>query len=313
MTTPTPAPTTRSPTPQASGAPDVHVTKVHQAKYDEDEAKLYVKYAQAAFCTEQHIERWDCGLACDAAPTLAGSVKFLASGDSQVQGYVARLPDKNRSLCLAAFRGSVNSQNWLSDLEFWRKSWPPEAWTRDAVHKCVGCEVHAGFAGAYAELRDEATKAFDSLACDEVAFTGHSLGAAVATIAAMDARLHGRSVRKVYTFGSPLVGNIAFANTFNELARDEGVDPPSWRVVHHHDPVPHLEGPFEHLRHVDREVFYIKGSGDEDIVCKEGREDPKCSAGVPKLLLLSTDHVTYLGLSFRLKNLPEQCKGELVI
>jgi hypothetical protein len=305
---------TKQPTPQPStAAPTSDPTHCQsEVQYDEDEAKTYVQYALAAFCTRQHIELWDCGTACDTAPAVAGRVVYLPPGSSKVQGYVGQVPSKeeNRSssFCIAAFRGSVNSRNWFSDLKFWENSWPPAEWTHDAVHKCANCEVHAGYAGAYAELREELLKAYHSLDCEELAFTGHSLGAAVATVAAMDARMHGRTVRKVYTFGSPLVGNEAFANMFNKLAKDDCVDPPSWRIVHHDDPVPHLEGPFENFHHVDREVFYIKDSGNEDVVCREGMEDPKCSAGVPKLMLLSDDHVTYLGQSFRLKDLPRECQ-----
>jgi pimeloyl-ACP methyl ester carboxylesterase len=283
--------------------------KLNESRYDEEEAKVYLKYAMATFCKRQKIEQWSCGAPCDGAPTLANKVKFLAPGTSNVQGYVAMVPYRNSSLCLTAFRGSVNPKNWLDDLKFWSSSWPPAEWGGE-VHNCVNCEVHTGFADAYAELRDQVNNAFDTLSCQDFAFVGHSLGAGVATLAAMDARMHGRKVSKVYTFGSPLVGNAAFATTFNQLAEDEGIDPPSWRLVHRNDWVPHLQGPFEGFHHVDREVFYIRGSDGRDIVCREGMEDPRCSASVKRIRLFGSDHGSYLGESMRVQDMPEQCTGK---
>jgi pimeloyl-ACP methyl ester carboxylesterase len=52
--------------------------------------------------------------------------------------------------------------------------------------------------------------------------TGHSLGAALATLAAD--RL--RTVQGLYVFGSPAVGDRAFADTFPV---------PAFRIVHHRD------------------------------------------------------------------------------
>jgi len=50
---------------------------------------------------------------------------------------------------------------------------------------------------------------------------GHSLGGALATLAAMDIKLNvpGKSV-SCYTFGSPKVGDSAFAGAYNKLVPD---------------------------------------------------------------------------------------------
>ncbi|TKR60253.1 hypothetical protein L596_027529 [Steinernema carpocapsae] len=71
----------------------------------------------------------------------------------------------------------------------------------------------------------------------QVTFTGHSLGGALASIAALRCVLDGRRASnqvKLVTFGQPRVGNVDFAMKHDELV------PYSFRVVHRLDIVPHL-------------------------------------------------------------------------
>ncbi len=81
--------------------------------------------------------------------------------------------------------------------------------------------VHRGFMQAldsvWAEIADELTR----LTCP-VYYTGHSLGAALATLAA--AR---RTPRALYTFGSPRVGNQAFVDSLAHI--------PIYRIVDDQD------------------------------------------------------------------------------
>ncbi|GMT04677.1 hypothetical protein PENTCL1PPCAC_26851, partial [Pristionchus entomophagus] len=70
-----------------------------------------------------------------------------------------------------------------------------------------------------------------------VLFTGHSLGGAMATLAAM--KTHVKKLRPKYlisliTYGEPRVGNRVFAHNTQAALAD------SWRVVHRADMVPHL-------------------------------------------------------------------------
>jgi pimeloyl-ACP methyl ester carboxylesterase len=83
--------------------------------------------------------------------------------------------------------------------------------------------VHEGFSRALDAVWDRVAAELDRLDCP-VWYAGHSLGAAVATVAA--AR---RAPRAVYTFGSPRVGNAAFATAL--------ADVPVFRVVNGEDMV----------------------------------------------------------------------------
>ncbi len=86
-----------------------------------------------------------------------------------------------------------------------------------------GIGVHAGFRDALDSVWNKIKPELDKLTCP-IFFTGHSLGAALATLAAT---LH--APQAVYAFGSPLVGNEAFVTSLKNV--------PIYRVIHDQDPV----------------------------------------------------------------------------
>lgn len=110
--------------------------------------------------------------------------------------------------------------------------------------------------------------------------TGHSLGGAIAIVAALDIhRTYGKAI-KLYTFGEPRVGNAAFA------AYVAAQIPDTFRVIHYADMVPHLPPAASNYKHTNFEVWY-----QEDMksykVCNA--EDSSCSNSVvPKLS--TSDH-----------------------
>lgn len=92
-----------------------------------------------------------------------------------------------------------------------------------------GGPVHCGFHGALEEVWPKLQSRLHALHTPErprtIWLTGHSLGAALATLAAC--RLDG--VHGLYTFGSPLVGDEVFARTFRAAN--------AFRVVNNNDVV----------------------------------------------------------------------------
>ena len=87
-----------------------------------------------------------------------------------------------------------------------------------------------------------------------IVVTGHSLGAAQATFAAMDIKLNIKpsNPMKVYNYGSPRTGNQAFTDfVYNYFP-----DGTFWRVVHKADPVPHLPLTYMAFNHAGNEAFY---------------------------------------------------------
>jgi len=285
-------------------------------KYDEREALKYVRYAQAAFCNQRAIESWTCGSICEGASTLARRVKFIQPGpQSGVQGYVAAISETH---CVVAFRGSVSRANWATDAMFWLIDWPPESSNRAHAPWCKGCQVHSGFAMAYEELRDAMKAALLELKCRQVSVTGHSLGAAVATLSSLDLRASlGYHVSAVWTFGKPRIGNMEYVESYMKAAEVQGVYPPLWRVVHYHDPVPRLppDKPFQtKVVHESLEVYYTDKDSSHYIECpQQGAEEnhsSSCSWGTSLVWCINLDHITYLNETFVHRSFPSACIGD---
>ena len=117
-----------------------------------------------------------------------------------------------RPFVVVAFRGTHDLQDVLTDLKVAQEDWLGTT------------RVHAGFKDAYDQI---AGNLLSSLRPElgEVVFTGHSLGGALASLAAT-----ARAPLGLYTFGCPRVGNESFGALLS----------PAWayRLVHDKDIVP---------------------------------------------------------------------------
>ena len=96
--------------------------------------------------------------------------------------------------------------------------------------------VHAGFQRLYSSVRDELIQTVRGLLREKtrkIRVTGHSLGAALATLFTLDAVSQLASPRDVclVTFGCPRVGNREFAELFNQHVRT------AWRIANQFDGV----------------------------------------------------------------------------
>ena len=98
-------------------------------------------------------------------------------------GFVA--VDTTNSQIVVSFRGSTSIRNYLNNLNI--KLVP--------YSECSGCAVHAGFYDSWLGLRDlvgvALTNARNNYPGYQIVLTGHSLGAAIATIAAGELRTQG--------------------------------------------------------------------------------------------------------------------------
>ncbi len=108
-----------------------------------------------------------------------------------------------------SFRGSQDIKNWLINLQTTRTSYPA----------CKDCSVHAGFYSGYLMVQKYVNAEVSDLLAKypkaRIMVTGHSLGGALAILAAMD--LHtalSHQEMEIYTFGQPRVGNYEFVKYY---------------------------------------------------------------------------------------------------
>jgi hypothetical protein len=168
--------------------------------------------------------------------TQAALVKTKSSADVQFAALV--------------LRGTNNLMDWLTDITAIPTGW--------AGHG----NVHKGFAKALTLIWDKVTTSLnDNVPSDCPLFiTGHSLGAALATLAASL-----RPPRALYTFGSPRVGDKDFGKTLSGVK--------NFRVVNNRDAVTTAPPPLP-FHHVG-ELHYITHEGgmltnpDDDTVARD--------------------------------------------
>lgn len=206
-------------------------------------------------------------LAQAAYTVMSGAVPALPPGFVQTalieadHAQLAALPDQHPANAMAkdtnifglmghdaatrtaylSFRGSSDVADWIADFDFLPAPYLP----------VVGFgQVHAGFQDIYGCIRASIAANLDAATrgCENILVTGHSLGAALAVLAAPDiarTRLAGppRTIEpRLTTFGGPRVGLPDFAAAFNTAIEC------CYRVVNFLDIVPLLPpSPYVHV------------------------------------------------------------------
>ncbi|XP_060567185.1 lipase ZK262.3-like [Ruditapes philippinarum] len=155
----------------------------------------------------------------------------------------------------------------------------------------IGGKVQRYFADAHKKLYNDVNASVTTLVKMypeyNIVVTGHSLGGALATLAASTfAYQHVIPLRNmsIYTFGQPRVGDKNFAFNYDRLINN------SWRVVHNRDIVSHLptcrlftgcstpdNGPYHHRTEIfypndtmKKNSFYKECRGDDSYNCSDG-------------------------------------------
>jgi len=130
------------------------------------------------------------------------------------------------------------------------KDWGHDANIRKEPYKNMGW-VHKGFSSAYDELLPIQDKVLNKN--KPVVVTGHSLGGATATVAALDLKSRGYDVHSLTTFGCPRVGGDSFGAAFDKAQI------PAFRYVNAWDVVPRI--PKIDYQHVGQ-PFYLSTRGE---------------------------------------------------
>ncbi|KAK4691188.1 hypothetical protein P7C71_g5762, partial [Lecanoromycetidae sp. Uapishka_2] len=145
---------------------------------------------------------------------------------TDVTGYIA--VDDTRSLIVLAFRGTHGIRNELTDIDVFRV--PTDI--------CSNCDCHQGFWDSWIEARSGVTTAISNTQAMHpdygVVVTGHSLGGAIADIAAAEIRKSGINC-ELYTYGAPRIAGSVLSDFITNT-----VNGSVYRVTHTDDPVPRL-------------------------------------------------------------------------
>ncbi|MDJ0662129.1 MAG: lipase family protein [Crocosphaera sp.] len=156
----------------------------------------------------------------------------------------------HKNTAIIGFRGSEKKvSDWATNFKFRSRELdytdkPYEHENPLAVIFSKKPRVHRGFLAAFKELlrhqlyQDFVINRLSS--AESVWLTGHSLGGAIAILAANYLLEQGIDVSGVYTFGAPRVGNILYRNLINERLKYQ-----YWRFMNDNDPVPDI--PFREL------------------------------------------------------------------
>lgn len=229
----------------------------------------YEQLARAAYCASDIITGWQCGEACAAIPgfeaTLTGG-----DGDAIQLYYVGYWPSQNA--VVVAHQGTDPTQllSDLTDVDITTEN------LNSTLFPGVSSDVwvHSGFADEQAQTAEiilaETQSLIASKGATTVILVGHSLGGALAQLDALYMTLNLPSDIHVMsrTFGTPRVGNPAYADLIDSMVPD------FTRMNNYLDPIPIVPGRFLGFQHPETEVHIVSDSSDDsDVVACPGNDD----------------------------------------
>ncbi|EAR96490.1 lipase family protein (macronuclear) [Tetrahymena thermophila SB210] len=242
-----------------------------QFNYNEGISKNLAGFAVQAYCNNTSIPLNNCGAPCNQNPQGLQNFIEVKNDTTSTRAILGFSPDNDA--IVISFRGTVDLNNWGADLS--------AAWYNYPNQLCTGtCQVHTGFFTNYQSIVNQLKSNFKVLKAKypsaKVYLTGHSLGAALATLSLPDIYSWNgnKQLDAVYHFESPRVGNQAFANWL----RASNFSVYYGRITHGYDPV--VQNPTSwwplYYYHTHFEVFYLDFNSQPKL-CPQA-EDTKCGA-----------------------------------
>jgi len=246
-------------------------------------------FSRVAYCESATITSWTCGKPCEAL----SDITFLQSGGDEGAiplYYIAHDADDQSLVVAHAGTDPVKFLSLLNDAEFelvaLNSSRFPEAAGTDI-------KVHDGFQQTFERTADgllAGVKAgLASTGVTKIAVTGHSLGAALASMTgAMIKDAVDPSVQvTVTTFGMPRGGNKAFADFLDSKL---GLT----FVTNQHDPVTIVPPKALGFQHASGEIHIVDDTQQNLVACP-GQDNVNCATGNS---LIDFDIINHLGPYF---------------
>lgn len=191
--------------------------------------------------------------ACDLAYTNS-SVDSDTGLNSALFTYYKE-PDTGKTWYIVAFRGTDTLDDWVMNNLILMKKKVTNPYAEEEGKKILYNSqpyAHYGFYFAYLSLRNDVLAHLDGK--DNVIYTGHSMGGALAALCALDMKYrHPNKNIRLVTFGAPRLGNYSLMNRFEKVLGKQNCT----RVVKLLDPVPHT--PLFGYAHFPAQVVWIWG------------------------------------------------------
>ncbi|KAJ6528913.1 alpha/beta-hydrolase [Mycena capillaripes] len=235
------------------------------------------QFARVAYCSSESITAWNCGAPCDALKNIT----FLQEGGDEglVPLYYIAHDALDQSLVVA--HEGTDAKNILSILNDAQFGLVPLNVSRFPETAGKNITVHDGFQKTFERTADSllagVMAGLQSTGVKKIVVTGHSLGAALATMTgAMIKDAVDSSVDVSVTgFGLPRGGNPAWADFLDGQARfSVGVT----FVSNQNDPVPTVPPKFLGFQHTSGEIHIVDDSQNNFIECP-GQDNAACATG----------------------------------
>ena len=151
--------------------------QTNSVPYDQNTSIDILYYARIAQCASYKIEAYNC-TPCKYYPNMTNItiIKNAKHGTQAVTMY-----DPVHKNIVLAFRGTHGLIGWFWNIDAFFVDYP----------QCAGCRVHQGFYTDYLVVRQQVLESVYSLTelfpeHLQIIVTGHSLGAALSTLAVLD-------------------------------------------------------------------------------------------------------------------------------
>ncbi|KKY29691.1 putative feruloyl esterase a [Diaporthe ampelina] len=259
-------------------------TQVSTTVYDQ--LSRYARFASASYSSN-----------C-ANPPFGSSVEKEFE-DKKTDTQVTLFRDDNAQEYILSFRGTSNVQDFLTDLDQTLVSCS----AADGI-SCLGCTCAQGYLGQYVSVQDDiVTTLTSSLASSpsyQLVVTGHSMGGALASLAA--ASLQGQNFTlTAYTYGQPRTGDQAYADYVDTVFTGAST---MIRATHSNDGVPQIPAQSDGYRHHTTEYWESDDSSSAEGTYQcTGQEPQDCNQSEKGYGIgnggvgINLAHLTYFGIS----------------
>lgn len=190
----------------------------------------YLIYEDTGYVREISNHRWGIQKLTD--------FKYFDSPDRDTQAFML----KTDQFIVLAFRGSQEAKDWRTNFSTRLKKFTIKS-TMEPLEEDrtpPRGQVHRGFQAAWNSVEDQVIQQIEKWNQGQsiqmpLLLTGHSLGGALATVAAASLVKRKFNIQGVYTFGQPRVGDWIFATEIGRLLQGK-----VFRFVNNNDIVPRI-------------------------------------------------------------------------